>query len=163
MLHLGQSPAEVAEALVVSASTIYGWHKRWREGGIDGLANRPKSGRPTKATKAYVQLLEGVIEQEPCELGYDFTIWTTERLIAHMEQETGIRLGATQFRALLKKHDYVYRRPKHSLKELQDPDARAQADDWLAAQKKGPCEASWSSSLWMKPPSVSTPCCASAG
>ena len=103
------------------------------------------------------------MEQDPAELGYAFTLWTVERLIEHMVRETAIRLSPTTFRVLLKKHDYVYRRPKHDLKALQDAEARAQADQWLEAQKRGRSPATWSSSLWMKRPSASTRCCESAG
>ena len=46
LLHLGQKPETVAEQQMVSVPTIYNWHKLWREQGIEGLANRPKTGRP---------------------------------------------------------------------------------------------------------------------
>ena len=77
LLHEGKRPKEVAEFLSVSQPTVYDWHHRWQEGGIEGLANRPKSGRPVKATASYVAELEKVVEQDPQELGYAFSIWTT--------------------------------------------------------------------------------------
>ena len=92
------------------------------------------------------------MEQEPREVGYDFTIWTTKRLIAHMAQETDIELSISRFRAVLKERGYVYRRPKHDLKSLQDPDARAAAEEWLAGLKKRPLPARSTSSLWTKQP-----------
>lgn len=111
LLHQGQSPKEVAEVMSVSQPTVYDWHRRWQTSGLDGLANRPKSGRPRKADAAYVARLEQVIEQDPQELAYPFTIWTAEPLRLHMESETGILLSQTQFRALLKEQDFVYRCP----------------------------------------------------
>jgi transposase len=62
LLHEGHSPQEVAELSSVSAPTVYNWHHRFRDGGIEGLANRRKPGRPPKADEAYVELLEKVIE-----------------------------------------------------------------------------------------------------
>ena len=124
LLHEGQSPKAVAEIMSVSQPTVYDWHHRWQENGLEGLSNRPKSGRPRKADINYVALLEEVIEQDPQELGYSFTIWTADRLRLHMEVSTGKRMGQTQFRALLKENDFVYRRPKHDLTDLQDPQAR---------------------------------------
>ena len=112
LLHEGQTPKEVAAIVVVSQPTVYDWHHRWQENGLEGLANRPKSGRPRKADARYVELLEEVIERNPQELGYAFTIWTAGRLRYHMEKETGKLLGATQFRALLKENGFVYRRPR---------------------------------------------------
>ena len=69
LLHLGQKPEAVAEQQMVSLPTIYNWHKLWREQGIEGLANRKKPGRPAKATEAYCQKLEEILEKEPSEYG----------------------------------------------------------------------------------------------
>jgi transposase len=88
------------------------WIDRWWSGGVGGLANRPKSGRPLKADDADSLKFLEVIEKEPSELGYDFTIWTIDRLRAHLEKETGIGLSESRFRAMLKRKGYRYRRPK---------------------------------------------------
>jgi transposase len=152
MLHEGHKPEEVAQLMSVSQPTVYDWHHRWQENGLEGLANRPKSGRPRKSDEAYVAQLEQVVEQDPQELGYNFTIWTMERLRLHLEKETGVRLGITQFRALLLENDFVYRRPKHDLKQLQDAEAREAAEEWLERQKKEPKQARSTFSLWTKAP-----------
>src|SRR5215216_2265565 len=93
LLHLGHKPEQVAEMQAVSKPTIYGWFHRWQSGGVEALVNQPKSGRPPKADDAYSLALVGVIEKEPKELGYDFMIWTVERLSAHLEKVTGIFLS----------------------------------------------------------------------
>jgi putative transposase len=150
LLHEGQSPQEVARLMVVSQPTVYAWHHRWCEDKLEGLANQPKSGRPRKADEAYVTLLETVIEQDPQELGYGFTVWTADRLRLHLEKETGVSLGATQFHQLLKENDFVYRRPKHDLTELQDVSAREAATEWFDELKKKPKPARSTFSLWTK-------------
>jgi transposase len=152
LLHEGQTPKEVAELMSVSQPTVYDWHHRWQENGLAGLANRPKSGRPRKADSHYVERLEAVVEQDPQELGYTFTIWTVDRLRYHMEKETGKLLGPTQFRALLKDNGFVYRRPKHDLTDLQDPQARQAAEEWLEELKKAPKKVRSTYSLWTKAP-----------
>jgi transposase len=81
-------------------------------------------------------MLEGVLEQEPQTLGYAFTIWTVDRLRAHLEQQTGIGLSASRFRVLLQERGYVYRQPKHDLSALQDPAAREGAKRLLDELKK---------------------------
>ena len=128
LLHLGHKAEEVAQMQAVSKPTIYGWWKRWCAGGVEALANHPKSGRPPIADEAYIALVEEVVEQEPAALGYHFAVWTTDRLRTHLAQETGIALSEAAFRALLKKQGYRYRRPKHDLGHLQDPQAKADAD-----------------------------------
>ena len=52
MLHLESHPTEVAKVMAVSLPTLYNWHARWKEKGLEGLANRPKSGRPGKADQS---------------------------------------------------------------------------------------------------------------
>ena len=52
LLHLGHKPAEVAQMQAVSKPAIYNWWKRWCAGGVEGLANKAKSGRPPKAADA---------------------------------------------------------------------------------------------------------------
>lgn len=151
LLHLGESPAEVSEKLAVSVGTIYNWFHRWREGGLAGLANKAKSGRPKNADEGYCRLLGEVIEQSPSVYGYGFGVWTVDRLREHLRQETGIRLSNRRFRVLLKELGYVYRRPKHDLTSLQDADEKARSKvllDWL---KKDASEESLCCSLWMKP------------
>jgi transposase len=150
LLHLGQKPEAVAEQQMVSVPTIYNWHKLWREQGIEGLANRPKTGRPAKATEAYCQKLEEMLAKEPAEFGYRFAIWTSDRLRAHLEKETGILLSESRFRALLKKRGYRYRRPKHDLSHLQDQKAKQKAEKLLDEMKKRASETISSSSLWTK-------------
>ena len=152
LLHEGHAPQEVARIMAVSQPTVYDWHHRWQESGLAGLSNRPKSGRPRKAAANYVERLREVIEQDPHELGYAFTIWTSDRLRLHMEAVTGTRLGTSQFRALLKENGFVYRRPKHVLTDLQDPQAREAATSWLEEVKKAPKQTRSSSSLWTKAP-----------
>jgi transposase len=151
LLHLGYKPEKVAEMQAVSIPTIYAWINRWWKGGIEELATKPRSGRPPKADEAYGVLLGEVIEKEPEELGYGFTVWTIDRLRAHLAKETGIDLSESRFRALLKREGYRYRRPKYDLSHLQDQDAKKQADELLEALKKRSSETISNSSLWTKP------------
>lgn len=150
LLHLGRKPEQVAEMQAVSKPTIYAWFKRWRREGIEGLAIKPRSGRPSKADEAYIQTLAEVIEKDPDAFGYDFTVWTVDRLRLHLEKETGIALSEPRLRALLKRKGYRYRRPKHDLSHLQDKEAKANAEEVLEELKKRASETISSSSLWTK-------------
>lgn len=151
LLHLGHAPEAVAEMLAVASSTIWNWHRRYRAAGINGLANRPKSGRPTKADAPYLTEVERALDSDPRELGYAFSVWTINKLRKHLEKQTGVLLSYTQFRALLSKQEYVYRQPKHDLSDLQDAEAKAAAEEFLEWLKKSPSPSlPLSSSLWTK-------------
>ena len=152
-LHLGHTPEEVAEMLLVAVSTVYTWCRRWEAEGVAGLANKPKSGRPSKATEAYCQQLDEALEREPAAYGYAFAIWTLDRLRDHLETHTGIRLSRGRFRILMQKRGYVYRRPKRDLTSKQDTDAKAQAAELIEELKKGRNLTISNSSLWTKRPS----------
>ena len=45
LLAEGRSPEAVAEALGCSRSSVYAWAKAWRERGLWGLQEGPRSGR----------------------------------------------------------------------------------------------------------------------
>ena len=155
LLHLGHSPEAVAQMLAVASSSVWNWHRRWRRSGVAGLANAAKSGRPAKADAHYRHVLEETLDTEPSALGFGFALWTINRLRHYLAQQTGILLSYTRFRALLAKHGYVYRQPKHDLSALQDQDAQAAARellDWLKKTPSNPLTKPSSSSLWMKRP-----------
>ena len=153
LLHLKHKPSTVAEMVAVTPATIYNWWQRWEKGAIEGLANRAKSGRPSKADENYIALLEQTLETSPLELGFDFPIWTINRLRQYLAEQTNILLSYSRSRALLTKLDYVYRQPKHDLTHLQDSEARERAKELLTWLKKTPeplPTGPSSSSLWTK-------------
>jgi len=152
LLHLGHRPQAVAEMLVVNLSTIYNWCRRWAAEGLDGLVNRPKSGRPRKADERYCRLLEEALEADPATYSYGFTVWTADRLRAHLEQQTGISLSRGRFALLMEDLGYVYRRPKRDLAPKQDQEAKQQAADLLDELKRGQKVVMSSFSLWTKRP-----------
>ena len=152
MLHLGQSVTEVAEIMAVKLPTIYGWYHRWQAEGIEGLGDRPKSGRPRKADKNYENRLGEIVELDPEALGYSFVLWTIERLRQHMHKETGIKLSPARFRVLMKRLGYVYRQPKHDLSALQDAEEQERSKALLEWLKKTPSTENMNSSLWTKQP-----------
>lgn len=152
LLHLGKKPAEVAELLNVSQATVFNWHAKWRADGINGLSDKVRSGRPPLADEAYRAKVAEVIETDPTTLGYGFTGWTLERLIAHLAKETGVDVSINTMRTLLADQDYVCRRPKHDLKPLQDAKARTTAKELLDELKKMPKRARSNYSLWTKQP-----------
>jgi transposase len=156
-LHDGVSPAAAAHRCGVDRRTIYRWHDRYlARQAIDDLEHSKPSGRPRKATPAYIAELEQALAQTPAAYGYDFALWTVERLIAHLAERTAIILSPRTLETLLAELDYVYRRPTPSVAHLQDADAVAQAQANWAALKGGPKDrttlrAPISSSPWTKP------------
>jgi transposase len=152
LLSRQEPPKEVAALMEVSEVTVYKWWHRYAEAGLEGLANQPK-GRPRpKADAAYLAALETAIATEPSDLGYDFAIWSVARLREHLAQTTGVHLSRDHLGLLMRRHGYVYRRPKHTLTNLQDAETKQAAQDALDELKKRRQQAIAGSSLWTKPP-----------
>lgn len=153
LLHLGQSPQQVAQVVLVTSNTIYAWHKRWREQGIAGLRDGQRTGRPAKADQAYLKELERVLEIDPRTLGLPFTIWTINRLRLYLAEQSDILLSYTRFRALLSREGYRWKEPKHDLSHLQDRPAQetaAQIMEWLKKTSRLTPSPTANSSLWTK-------------
>jgi transposase len=152
-LHLGYGVEAVAQMHNLSVASIYNQVQRFQAEGMAGLADKPKSGRPSKATPEYVGLLEATLESDPKDKGYAFSVWTQARLRHYLEQQTGISISRSRFQDLLERLGYVYRRPKRDLGQRQDPQLRQQVKTALEELKKAPQTAVLSYSLWTKPKS----------
>ena len=152
LLHMGYKVAEVAEMVSASEPILYQWHARFRAEGVDGLAHRKRVQPRRKVTDEYIRLLEEAIAKEPAELGYSFALWTRERLLAHLEEKTGIRIHVSWLQKLLNQLGYVCRRPKHDVTHRQDAAAKAQAAEELKTLKKSVSVTISGSSLWTKRP-----------
>lgn len=152
LLHQGHKPEAVASMVSASRASVQNWHQRWRIGGLDGLANESIPGRRPKADASYQQVLETTLDSDPHTLGYGFSVWTVERLSAHMERETGVRLSVARLGIWLKRWGYGYRQPKTDLAHKQDPAVREQVQEWLDELKKQPSRELAASSLWTKQP-----------
>ena len=150
VLHLGHEPPAVAQILSVTVQAIYQWYHRFVQAGVEGLANRPKGHRQAKADAGYRQALEQTLASEPSELGYDFAIWTVERLRDHLARTTGKHLSISRLREIVHEQKYVYRRPKHDLTSLQDGEAKAAAQAQIEELKKAQQTTISHSSLWTK-------------
>jgi len=150
LLHLGHQVTAVAKMMAVNRLTIYKWHDAWLEQGPAGLARKKGSGRNRAATPEYEKCLHQTLAKTPADYGYEFTVWTLTRLKQHLFNKTGIEMSNRTLSATLKRLGYVYRRPKRSLQQLQDPEAIAAAKVHLEELKKEPPPGPSSSSLWTK-------------
>jgi transposase len=135
-LHLGYRAEDVAQMQNMSVASVYRQVQRFQAEGIMGLADKPKSGRPRKATPEFVGLLEETLASDPKDKGYAFSVWTQARLRQYLAQQTGIRISRSRFQELLEQLGYVYRRPKRDLGQRQDPHLREQVKAALEELKK---------------------------
>jgi transposase len=135
---LGQDLATIMAWSGRSARTVGRWVERFASGGVEALADAPRSGRPPQADAAYLEALERAVDTPPPSLGLPFDVWTSARVSAYLAETTGVRLAPGWLRALLARRRFVCGRPKHTLKHLQDAAEVATCEQALAAaEKKG--------------------------
>jgi transposase len=135
---LGQNFGSIARWSGRSEQTVRHWLRRFAAGGAAALADAPRAGRPPVADAAYLAALEAAVTASPRQFGLPFDVWTSHRLAAYLQEQTGKRLAAGWLRALLARQQFASGRPKHSLTHLQDADAVAAGEQALAAvEKKG--------------------------
>ncbi len=134
----GASVDLITRTTGLAACTIPLIRHRFVQRGIPGLFDRPRSGRPSRGGRTYRTLLRKTALRSPRTYGYLFLTWSAARLAAHLEEETGTVLSAAQVRRLLKKEDFIYGRPKHTLKGKRNEAAYRKAQKRLSRLKKKP-------------------------
>jgi transposase len=133
----GQRVETAANALGCSAKRVRVWRQRFLAAGRDGLADRPRPGRPPVLGADAWQVLQTALAESPLDHGYPVTTWTLadlRDLLAHH----GWDVCTTTVARTLHARGYRYRRPRHDLTHRQDVEAVAAAKHVLAElQKRG--------------------------
>jgi transposase len=70
------SQRQAASLLHVDAKTLRRWTQRFLSQGREGLADRPRQGRPRKLDAQAEVFLEGVLRELPTDYGYATATWT---------------------------------------------------------------------------------------
>lgn len=129
---------EIADILGCNPQSVHNWLGAFESRGVAGLIEKPRSGRPAVATPDYRARLVEAVQADSRALGYPFSVWTVTRLRAHVARETGILLGETRVRQIMKEEGLVFKRPKHTLAKKRDSKAFAEVQAILDHLKKSP-------------------------
>jgi transposase len=96
----GMSKAEISERLEVTGPTVSKWRQRFRQAGVEGLEDAPRSGRPTKLSAAKV---ERILHLTTKRIPKEATHWST-RLMARYAGVTQWQVRQVWAAADLKPH-----------------------------------------------------------
>lgn len=77
----GLSNTEIAELVGASRSTVIGWQRRYRDGGMDALFDQARSGRPR--TVDHRRIVAATLQSPPRKLGV--THWSSRLLAKHLK------------------------------------------------------------------------------
>ena len=106
---------KIAKIVRQDEQTVRRWIKRFNAEGATGLDDEPKSGAPKQVTEAYRERLLIVVRRRPRSLDQPYSLWTLQRLVDFMAEETGLRFSTETVRLILKANDIVISRPQHKV------------------------------------------------
>lgn len=112
---------EIADIVRESSVTVLRWLHRYIAEGIQGLMDAPRAGRSSILTDEFRKRLLEVVRRRPRSLELEFSMWTLQRLVDFMAEDTGIRVSTETIRRALAKEDIVFSRPQHTISSP-DPD-----------------------------------------
>ncbi len=120
----GETPEQVAEALLVSRRTVYYWVERFRDrDGLDPvhrLADAPRPGRPRTGGEGIDGWVAEVIDTDPRELGYHPTVWTAPLLVCYLWDHHGVDVSRRTVSRAIARLDIRWKRPRHQLARRPD-------------------------------------------
>jgi transposase len=84
LAHRGWRGPALAREVGVSEQTVRRWLKRFHEGGLAGLGDAPRTGRPPTDAPEEVGAVVAISLTKPDDLGLPFGSWTLDRLAAYL-------------------------------------------------------------------------------
>lgn len=103
---------DVAAALGMHRTTVYGWLAKYREGGTDALRARPVPGRPPQLSAAQLRRLYTlVVGSDPRQLQFDLALWTRDIVRQLIRREFDVALSAVSVGRLLHRLGLSVQRP----------------------------------------------------
>jgi transposase len=131
-LLLGVARPTVAELFAVSERVVFDWVRRFNEAGIDGLIDRPRSGRPPKLSPERSAEVEDLVEH-PDKAGEAH--WTGRKLHGYLREQLGCEIGYSTVMRWLHEAGFRLKVPQ-PWPDRQDEEQRAafvaQVREWLA-------------------------------
>ncbi len=111
----GLSAPQIANIVHLDPESVRHHLKRYRDEGIQGLADRPRSGRPVTATPAYVEAALTALRCRPRALNLPFSLWTLPRLLDYLHEQSGIWVSDETLRVHLRAHGISFSQPQHKI------------------------------------------------
>jgi len=131
-LAMGQSSRKAQELLLLSHNQICIWAKRFEKDGIDGLKDKPKTGRKSRINQEQLLWLENlVLNDSPTKYKFNTETWTAPLLVNVLWTECNLNYSDDAVYILLKKKlGFTHKKGKGFYKEG-DKEKRAEFVDSL--------------------------------
>ena len=107
----GYSAAQIAAMFDIGPERVRHWLRRYREAGADGLADRPRPGRPPKDRLAR-QIVDAQASNAPSNSGLVQGFWTAGLLASFLASRFGLALSPASVRRYLRAAGWRWARPR---------------------------------------------------
>jgi transposase len=118
----GERVDAIAARCHITAATVYLWLHRFNDGGLAGLADKPRKGRPPTYTPEPVATVVATALTDPQSVGCSFASWTLDRLAAYLAEHHGIPMKRSRLDELLLAEGLRWRKQETWFGERVDPD-----------------------------------------
>ena len=111
----GRSRGEAARAGGMDRQTLRDWVHRYNAEGIEGLCDRPRSGRPPRLSEAQLAELAGLVEAGPDLAVHRVVRWRCVDLQGEIKARFGVEISERHVGRLLKRLKFTRLsvRPRH--------------------------------------------------
>ena len=90
----GERPREVMDSLGLCRTSIYPWLRRYRDQGLEALAEKISQGpEPKLSEKQRQQVRRWILGKDPRQHGFDFGLWTRRIVQTLILEKMGVELG----------------------------------------------------------------------
>jgi transposase len=93
--------SDIARIVRVTLQVVREWITRFNARGLDGLQDRPRSGRPPTYTAERVGEVIAVAVLKPDSLGLPFGCWTLDRLQTYLNEERDLAIKRSRIDEIL--------------------------------------------------------------
>jgi transposase len=117
----GLSQSEVARQLQVHRQSVNRWHQSWKEQGAKALKKAGRAGRKPRLQPAQLEQIRSGLKEGPESLGYETSLWTTERVADLIEQRTGHKFHPGHVWRILRSLGWSCQRPVGRATQRNEP------------------------------------------
>jgi len=111
--------------------------RRAKEGGVQALRNRPRSGRPPKLRDEQRSQLPALLVWGAEAYGFRGDLWTTERVAAVIDRQFGVRYHPAHVSRILRALGWTVQRPVTRATQRNEEAIKAwQEERWPALKKR---------------------------
>ena len=111
-LSKGKSSRSLEELYNASFKQICNWADKLDAEGIDGLRNKPRSGRPSRLTDAQRQDLKSSLLRNPEDFGYNTANWSAPLVQDYIQNRYQVEYKQANIYNLLHNLGFSYQRAK---------------------------------------------------